>query len=342
MSSLQDIAQQMVARGKGILAIDESMGTCEKRFTPLGIEFSEEKRRQYRELLVTAEGIENSVAGFILFDETLRQSTTNGVPFAKALKSKGIIPGIKLDTGAMELALHSGEKVTEGLDGLRGRIKEYKKLGAEFAKWRAVITIKGNTLPSQACYEANAHALARYAALCQEGGLVPMVEPEVLIDGDHDIERCYEVTSTILQTLFAQLEIQGVDPTGTILKTSMVLSGKDCKEQADLATVAEMTVSCLTKNVPHDLAGVVFLSGGQSDLDSTLRLNEMNKAHGDKLPWPLSFSFGRSIQRPALEQWKGDSSKENVQSAQAKLVHRANMNGLAATGEYTEEAENNG
>lgn len=320
-------ARAMVARGKGILAIDESHATCKKRFDALGITCDEAHRRNYRDLLISTPGIENAVAGMILFDETLRQKTLDGTPFPEVLKSKGMIPGIKVDAGAKDLALHPGEKVTEGLDGLRERLAEYKTLGAQFAKWRAVITI-GKDIPSEACLLANAHALARYAALCQEADIVPMVEPEVLMDGDHSIERCAEVTEKILTLLFAQLEIQGVNLEATILKTSMVISGKSAASRASVAEVAERTVQVLKKNVPDSVAGVVFLSGGQSPEEATNHLNEMNKNF--RLPWPLSFSYGRAIQQPTLEKWAGDEG--NRTEAQKLLVFHADRNGLAATG----------
>lgn len=334
---LKQTAQAMVAHGKGVLAIDESHGTCKKRFEPLGIEFNEENRRVYRQLLVTAP-VGETISGMILFDETLRQKTDAGIPFPKVLSDAGILPGIKVDMGAHELALHEGEKVTEGLDGLRARLAEYKVLGAKFAKWRAVITIKGDALPSSACVHANAHALARYAALCQEADIVPMVEPEILIDGDHSLERCYEVSARTWQELFKELKAQGVALEGAILKTSMVLAGKGAPSKTDPQTVAEQTLKCLKENVPAELAGVVFLSGGQSDEDSTIHLDLMNKI-SDSKPWPLSFSYGRSIQRPALNHWA--ANREDVAGAQAKLAHRAKMNSLAATGEWTEAAEAN-
>lgn len=326
---LKATAKAMVAPGKGVLAIDESHSTCAKRFEALGVECTEESRRAYRELLVTAPGIEESISGYILFDETLRQSTKAGDRFADVLASKGIIPGIKVDTGAHELALHPGEKVTEGLDGLRERLKEYHQLGARFAKWRAVITI-GEGMPSQACLMANAHALARYAALCQEANVVPMVEPEILMDGAHSLERCYEVSVKMWKLLFEQLKEQGVALEGTILKTSMVISGTEAAQKASPQEVATMTVKGLTEAVPAEVAGVVFLSGGQSPADSTIHLDLMKKMGG--LPWPLSFSYGRGIQDPALKTWAADQAA--VADAQKKLVHRAKMNGLAAQGHY--------
>ena len=333
--TLKATAAAMVARGKGILAIDESHGTCGKRFDGIGVECTEETRRAYRGLLVRAEGVEEAVAGYIMFDETLRQKTDDGTSFVDVLKGKGVIPGIKVDTGAHDLALHPGEKTTEGLDGLRGRLEEYAGLGAGFAKWRSVITI-GDGLPSKACIMGNAHGLARYAALCQEAGIVPMVEPEVLMAGDHSIDRCYEVTAETLQILFAQLEEQGVMLEGTILKTSMVLSGADAAEQASHEEVAEQTIKCLKENVPAELAGVVFLSGGMSAEDATIRLNMMNKNYPD-LPWPLSFSYGRALQAPALEAWGKDQA--DISGAQGILVHRCKMNGLAAKGEWSEDLE---
>lgn len=326
---LQATAQAMVAPGKGVLAIDESHGTCTKRFEALGVTCDEESRRAYRGLLVTTPGIEEAISGYIMYDETLRQSTDDGIPFPQVLSSKGMIPGIKVDTGAKDLALHPGEKVTEGLDGLRERLAEYFELGARFAKWRSVITI-GENMPSQACLIANAHGLARYAALCQEAGLVPMVEPEILIEGDHSIEECYEVSTRTWKVLFEQLEEQGVALEGTILKTSMIISGKGAADRADAQTVAEMTLTGLKETVPAHLAGVVFLSGGQSPEESTIHLDLMNKM-GD-LSWPLSFSYGRAIQGPCLELWAKDQSA--IEAAQSALLHRAMMNGQAARGEY--------
>lgn len=334
LDTLKATAQAMVAKGKGILAIDESMPTCKKRFEALGVESTEENRRLYRQLLVTAPGIEEHVSGMILFDETIRQKTDDGTSFVEIFNQKGMIPGIKLDTGAKDLALHPGEKVTEGLDGLRDRIAEYAQIGAKFAKWRAVITI-GDNIPSEACIHANAHALARYAALCQEGGLVPMVEPEIIMDGDHSIAECYDVTARTLQALFSEMDEQGVKFEGAVLKVSMVLSGKDNATQADVNEVAEQTIKCLKENVPADLAGVVFLSGGQSNEKSTAHLNRMNQIGG--FPWPLSFSYGRAIQSPALKMWAADMN--DVDNAQKALVHRAKMNGLASVGEYSEEKE---
>ena len=331
---LSKTAKAMVAPGKGILAIDESHSTCRKRFDAYKIECTEENRRAYRELLITAPELENYISGMILFDETLRQKTADGTPFAEVLKKKGIIPGIKVDAGVKDLGLHAGEKVTEGLDGLRERLAEYKTLGAGFAKWRAVITI-GEGIPSLACIKANSHALARYAALCQEQDIVPIVEPEVLMDGNHTIERCYEASALTLKTLFAELAEQGVIPEGTILKASMVLSGKDCKTQASVSEVATQTIKCLKENVPHNLAGIVFLSGGQTDEKATAHLDAMNRM--DKaLPWPLSFSYGRALQAAALKIW---ATSHDTGRAQKALVHRSHMNGLAALGKYDEKLE---
>lgn len=335
LTLLQQTAKAMVPSGKGILAIDESTGTCKKRFEALGVECTEESRREYRELLVTAPGIEASLGGMILVDETLRQSTKDGRRFTDVLKAKGILAGIKVDTGAKDLALHPGEQVTEGLDGLRERLTEYASLGAQFAKWRAVINMS-DTFPSAACVMANAHALARYAALCQEANIVPMVEPEMIMDGTHSIERCYEVTAQVLKTLFAELKAQGVALEGIILKVSMVISGKNAVRAATEQEVARQTVKCLKENVPAETAGVVFLSGGQSDEQSTVHLNLMHQL-GEALPWPLSFSYGRGIQQSALKAWAANRS--DVLGAQKLLVHRARMNGLASEGKYTKEAE---
>ncbi len=332
---LNTIAKAMVAKGKGILAIDESSGTCKKRFDALGVDCTEENRRKYRQLLVSAPGIEQYISGMILYDETLRQKDDAGVAFSEVLNKKGIIPGIKVDMGPKTLALHGNEVVTEGLDGLRERLAEYVKLGAQFAKWRAVITI-GPDMPSQACIAANAHALARYAALVQEADMVPMVEPEILMDGTHTIERCYEVTAKTLQALFAQMTEQGVVTEGAILKVSMVLAGKDYAQQAQPEQVAEMTVKCLKENVPATLPGVVFLSGGQSDENSTIHLDMMNKIGG--MPWPLSFSYGRGIQAPALKIWAANMN--DVEKAQAALAFRAKMNSLASLGQYSPSLEN--
>ncbi len=330
IEQLAETAQAMVAAGKGIIAIDESSSTCAKRFAGVGIDNTEENRRRYRELLLTTPKLSDYISGAILFDETIRQSTSDGVPFAKYMSQNGMIPGIKVDKGTHALAGCPGEVVTEGLDGLRDRLKEYYGLGARFAKWRAVINI-GEDIPSGTCIEANAHALARYAALCQEQGLVPMVEPEVLMDGNHDIETCYDVTEATLRALFNALYEQNVLLEGTILKASMVIAGKDCPDQADVDEVAESTVMCLKSTVPSILPGVVFLSGGQTDEQSTAHLNAMNQL--GNLPWPLSFSYGRAMQQAALKLWSQDLVG-NFAKAQAIVYERAKENGLAALGKW--------
>ena len=330
---LYDIAKAIVADHKGILAADESTGTIKKRFDSIGVESTEENRRFYRQLLFTAPGVEDSIGGVIMYDETIRQKTDEGTPFAELLVSKGVVPGIKVDTGAHDLALHLGEKVTEGLDGLRARLEEYAGLGARFAKWRAVITI-GDGIPTAACIRTNAHALGRYAALCQEAGLVPIVEPEVLMDADNTIERCHEVTALTLHWTFAELDIQRVDLKGTLLKPNMVISGKGCSEQAPAERIAELTVDCFLRHVPAAIPGIVFLSGGQSELEATENLNAINQVGG---PWPLSFSYGRALQQSALSVWAGEPS--NAEAAQAAFVHRARMNARAAAGEWSAELE---
>ncbi len=330
IEQLAETARAMVAPGKGIIAIDESSATCKKRFDGVGIESTEENRRRYRELLLTAPNANQHLSGAILFDETIRQKTSDGVPFAKYMLDHGIIPGIKVDKGTVPLAGFPGELVTEGLDGLRERLAEYYKLGARFAKWRAVITI-GEDIPSGTCIEANAHALARYAALCQEQGLVPMVEPEVLMDGDHDIETCYEVTEVTLRALFDALYNQNVMLEGTILKASMVVPGKDCPEQASVEEVAEATLMCLKSAVPAILPGIVFLSGGQSDEAATAHLDAMNRMGPN--PWPLSFSYGRAMQQAALKLWAQDMAG-NFGKAQQTVFERARANGLAALGQW--------
>ena len=330
IDQLAETAQAMVAAGKGIIAIDESNNTIKKRFDGVGIECTEENRRAYRELLLTTPKLGDYISGAILYDETLRQKTKDGVPFAEVMRKAGIIPGIKVDKGPVALAGFPGEVVTEGLDGLRDRLKEYAQLGARFAKWRAVITI-GEDAPSGTCIEANSHALARYAALCQEAGIVPMVEPEVLMDGDHDIETCYEVTEVTLRSLFGALYDQNVMLEGTILKASMVIAGKDCPEQASIEEVAEATIRCLKATVPASLPGIVFLSGGQSDELATAHLDAMNRIGG--LPWPLSFSYGRAMQQAALKLWAKDT-KANVAKAQQTIYDRAKENGQAALGKW--------
>jgi len=326
---LAKTAAAMVARGKGVLAADESAGTCETRFKTINTACTEENRRAYRGLLFTTPGIEQFVSGVILFDETTRQTTSEGVLFPDYLSKRGILPGIKVDTGAKNLALCPGEKVTEGLDGLRERLAAYFKQGARFAKWRAVITI-GDAIPSHTCLYANAHALARYAALCQEASIVPMIEPEVLLDGSHSIERCEEVTEAALRATYAAMAAHNVSLEHLILKTSMVVSGKTNARQAGVDEVAERTVRVLKRTVPAAQPGVVFLSGGQSDVSATAHLNAM-AAMGD-LPWPLTFSYSRALQNPALNTWKGQSA--NVGAAQKAFHHRAKMNGLAAKGEW--------
>jgi fructose-bisphosphate aldolase class I len=331
---LAKTAAAMIARGKGVLAADESSGTCEKRFKSINVECTEENRRSYRGLLFTTPGAEQFVSGVILFDETIRQKTDDGVAFPAYLAGKGVLPGIKVDKGAMDLALCPGEKVTEGLDGLRGRLAEYFKLGARFAKWRAVITI-GEGIPSHACLYANAHALARYAALCQEASIVPMIEPEVLLDGSHSVERAEEVTEAALRATYAAIAAHDVCVEHLILKTSMVVSGKDHARQAPVDEVAERTVRVLKRTVPAAQPGIVFLSGGQSDLDATAHLNAMNNLKG--VPWPLTFSYSRALQNSALKAWSGKAA--NVAAAQKAFHHRAHMNGLAALGKWKPELE---
>ncbi len=330
IEQLQETAQAMVAPGKGIIAIDESNATIKKRFDAVGVECSEENRRAYREMLLTTPRLGEYISGAILYDETLRQSTKAGVPFTKVMSDAGILPGIKVDKGPVSLAGFPGDVVTEGLDGLRPRLKEYAQLGARFAKWRAVIAISEES-PSGTCIEANCHALARYAALCQEAGIVPMVEPEVLMDGEHDIEVCYEVTEATLRSLFAALYEHNVMIEGTILKASMVLSGKDCPDQAGVDEVAHETLRCLRATVPALLPGIVFLSGGQSDEAATAHLNAMNTLAGR--PWPLSFSYGRAMQQAALKLWSLDMSG-NFAKAQETVYARARDNGLAALGKW--------
>jgi fructose-bisphosphate aldolase, class I len=331
--ALHETARAIVADHRGILAADESTGTIKKRFDAVGIESTEENRRQYRQLLFTPAGMEDAIGGVILYDETIRQSADDGTPFPELLAAKGVIPGIKVDTGAHDLAGFPGEKVTEGLDGLRARLEEYRDLGARFAKWRAVITI-GEGIPSIACIRANAHALARYAALCQEAAIVPIVEPEVLMDADNTIERCYGVTSRTLKWTFHELLVQGVDLRGTLLKPNMVISGKGCPEQAPASRIAELTIQCFLTHVPAAVPGIVFLSGGQSEVEATENLNAINQLGG---PWPLSFSYGRALQQSALQAWGGDAA--NAEAAQAVFVHRARMNARAAAGEWSAELE---
>ncbi|HLS29142.1 MAG TPA: class I fructose-bisphosphate aldolase [Opitutales bacterium] len=332
---LNQTAREMVAPGKGILAADESNGTIARRLKSVGVESTEENRRIYRQLLLTTAGLEKYISGVILFDETIRQKADNGVPFPEVLKEKGILPGIKVDRGAKPFALHPGEKLTEGLDGLRDRLVEYRELGARFAKWRGVFAIEGKTIPSRACLEANAHALAAYAALCQEEELVPIVEPEALMDGDNDIDRCEEVTEKMLTIVFEQLRNYGVSFEGMILKPNMVIAGMKSTLQAGVDAVAEATIRCLRRTVPAAVPGIVFLSGGQDAELATIHLNEMNRRNGH--PWELSFSYGRALQAPSLKAWSGDS--ENIERAQELLFHRAKCNGEARAGRYSEELE---
>jgi len=336
VQSLESIAKAMVAPGKGILAADESTGTIEKRLASVRVENTEENRRAYRDLLFSAKGLGQHISGVILYDETIRQKSASGASFVELLVRNGILPGIKVDTGAKDLAFCPGEKVTEGLDNLARRCADYVKLGAKFAKWRAVITI-GPDMPSATCIAANAHALARYAAICQAGGLVPIVEPEVLMDGNHIIHRCEEVTEWTLNAVYEALYLNRVVLERTVLKPSMVISGKDCPEQADVEEVAERTVRVLKRCVPAAVAGIAFLSGGQSDELATEHLNAMNKRYAGEVPWPLSFSYGRALQQPSLKAWKG--APANVAAAQAALLHRARMNGLARAGRYSAELE---
>ena len=330
---LHETARAIVADHKGILAADESTGTIKKRFDSIGIESTEENRRFYRGLLFTTPGMEDFIGGVILYDETIRQSASDGTPFPQVLASKGVIPGIKVDTGAQDLAGFPGEKVTEGLDGLRARLEAYRSVGARFAKWRAVITI-GEGIPSVACIRANAHALARYAALCQETGIVPIVEPEVLMDADNTIERCYDVTARTLKWTFHELVVQGVDLKGALLKPNMVISGKGCPEQASAEQIAERTLDCFLRHVPAAVPGIVFLSGGQSEVQATENLNAINRLGG---PWPLSFSYGRALQQSVLGAWGGDAA--NLDAAQAAFLHRSKMNALAVAGEWSAERE---
>ncbi len=343
-TSLQDIAQAMVAQGKGLLAADESTGTIKKRFDTIDVDSTEENRRDYREMLFrTTPAMKEAISGVILFDETIRQKAADGTPLTQIIQDAGSIPGIKVDMGAKDLPRSHGEKVTEGLDGLRARLREYYELGARFAKWRAVIDIGrgGNrSVPSAYCIHANAHALARYAALCQEAGIVPIVEPEVLMDGDHDAERCYQVTQATLKALYTELYEQRVSLEGTILKPNMIVSGKSCPTQASPEEVAERTLKCFAHTVPAAVPGIVFLSGGQSDIDATANLNAINQlksASSSPYPWALSFSYGRALQTAPLDAWRGNAA--NVTAGQRAFAHRARMNGLAATGAWSPEME---
>jgi fructose-bisphosphate aldolase class I len=335
IKELNSVAKSIVAKQKGVLAADESGPTIKKRFDSIKLESSEESRRRYREILFTTEGIERYIGGVIFFDETLRQSTRDGIPFAKLLSNRGIVPGIKVDKGAKALALYPGDKITEGLDGLRDRLAEYKQLGAKFAKWRAVIDINDTDLPSNYAMRANAHALARYAALCQEEDIVPIVEPEVLMDGAHGIDRCETVTSRMLEVVFTELEAHRVKLEGILLKPNMVIAGKKCTRQAGVTQVAEATVRCLTRHVPAAVPGIVFLSGGQSAEDATDHLNAIN-AMGPH-PWQVSFSYGRALQAPVLDVWKG--KENNVAAAQKAFYTRCHLNGLACDGKYMRTME---
>jgi fructose-bisphosphate aldolase class I len=334
IQALTDTARALIAGDKGLLAMDESTPTCNKRFAAMGIPQTEETRRAYRQLIVTTPGLGECINGAILYDETIRQRTKEGKPFVKVLADAGIIPGIKLDTGAKDMAAHPGEKITEGLDGLRVRLQEYFQLGARFAKWRAVISI-GKGIPSRGCIAANAHALARYAALCQEAGIVPIVEPEVLMDGEHSLRHCQETTERVLHGVFEQLYIQGVILEGLILKPNMVLPGLQCAKQDSVEVIAEATTACLLRTVPAAVPGIAFLSGGQSGELASARLNAMNARSNpfrSKLPWALAFSFARAIQQPALQIWGGQET--NIVAAQRALYHRADCNRAARRGEY--------
>jgi fructose-bisphosphate aldolase class I len=335
-AEIEETAQALVADGKGILAADESTGTIGKRFAAIDVESTADSRRDYREMLFSAPGLGRYISGVILYDETIRQTSAGGTSLIKVLERQHIMPGIKVDTGAKPLAGCPGETVTEGLDGLRERLIEYHRMGARFAKWRAVITI-GDGIPSDTCLSANAHALARYAALCQENGLVPIVEPEVLMDGDHDIDRCFEVTEMTLGLLYEELYFARVALEGTILKPNMVIAGKKCPKQARAAEIAEKTVKCFRRTVPAAVPGIVFLSGGQSDEEATANLNAMNAAFQQQMPWALSFSYGRALQAAPLKAWGGKA--ENVAAGQRAFAHRAKMNSLAQLGEWSDGLE---
>ena len=334
LNTLEEIAAFIVSNGKGILAADESNPTCGKRFDSIGVESSESNRRDYREMLFRSSGMKDNIGGVILFDETIRQDAKDGTSLVQVISDQGALPGIKVDQGLKPLDGSPEETLTQGLEGLHDRCSEYFQLGAKFTKWRAVIKIDGE-LPTSDCIESNMQALAEYAKIVQDNNMVPMVEPEVLMDGDHSIDRCYEVSSAALKSLFAAMEIRGVNVKGTILKPNMVTAGSLCESQASIAEVAEMTLRCLKENVPSDLPGITFLSGGQSDLNSTAHLDAMNKIGG--FPWKLSFSYGRALQQAALKSWLGKI--ENMPSAQAALSHRALMNKLAAQGAWSSDLE---
>ena len=335
IDTLKSVANVIVAKQKGVLAADESTATIKKRFDKVNVESTEEIRRRYREILFTSEGIERYIGGVILYDETIRQSTQDGIPFSELLLSRGIMPGIKVDQRAKELALYPGEKITEGLDGLRDRLIEYKELGAKFAKWRAVIEIDEHDIPTEYAIRANAHALARYAALCQELDIVPIVEPEVLMDGSHTIERCEEVTSRVLEAVFTELDAHRVMFEAMLLKPNMVIPGLKCARQESPEKIAEATIRCMSRYVPAAVPGLVFLSGGQSAEDATANLNAMNMLGSH--PWEVSFSYGRALQAPVLVEWKGQES--NVVAAQKTLLKRAMLNGYARDGKYDQGME---
>ena len=334
LEDLEEIAAYIVEDGRGILAADESNPTCGKRFDSIGVESTEDTRRDYREMLFRSEGMKGNIGGVILFDETLRQKAKDGTPLVNIITAQGALPGIKVDKGLKPLDDSPEETVTQGLDGLNERCSEYEKIGAKFAKWRAVINI-GEGIPTEDCINQNMEALAKYAKIVQENKMVPIVEPEVLMDGNHSIKRCLEVTSKTLSALFNYLDKHGVNIKGTLLKPSMVISGKDANEQASVEEVAEKTLKCLLANVPSDLPGITFLSGGQSDIDATAHLDAMNKIGG--FDWKLSFSYGRALQQPALKTWLG--KKENAEAAQAALSHRALMNKKAAQGQWDQSLE---
>jgi fructose-bisphosphate aldolase, class I len=334
MDAIRETARELVPPGKGILAADESSGTIEKRFDQIGLESTEDNRRAYRQLLFTTPGLGEHISGVILFDETIRQSADDGTRLTEVLEKAGVIPGIKVDTGAKPLALFEGETVTEGLDGLRERLSEYGELGARFAKWRATYFI-GDERPTDFAVLANGHGMARYAALCQEAGIVPIVEPEVLMDGDHDIAACEDATGRALHTLYEQMSEHRIDLAGTLLKVNMVVPGKGAPTQVDDVTIAEATLRALKSHVPEEVPGIVFLSGGMTDEEATSRLNEINLRGGG--PWAISFSYGRALQAQPLKAWGGDAN--NVEAAQAALAHRARMNGLARNGEWSSAME---
>jgi fructose-bisphosphate aldolase, class I len=337
VAQLSETARALVVPGKGILAADESTSTIKRRLDSIGVESTETNRRDYREMLFRTEGAADYISGVILFDETLRQNAADGTPLVKILTDQGVIPGIKVDAGAKPLAGAPGETVTEGLDGLRERLNEYRELGARFTKWRAVITI-GDGIPTSYCIDTNAHALARYAALSQEAGLVPIVEPEVLMDGDHSIDRCLEVTETTLREVFYQLGQQRVSLEGMLLKPNMVLSGSDASNRASAGEVAEKTIACFKRTVPAAVPGIVFLSGGQSDEEATVNLDAINRlAEAEGAPWQLSFSYGRGLQAAPLKAWSGQAA--NVEQAQRAYLHRARVTSAAREGNYSSEME---